>query len=229
MTELSGTLSNFIIRVRRYLNESEASKSRWSDAFLNQLFNTQYRRRCGELYMAYEGYFTMVATRDVVANQGRYAWPDGFQRLLKLEVVRSDGRRMPVLREERHYNVLHTPSSGGDDWIPCYRPIGSGFVLEPASNEAISGGLQIEYTGVPEELTAANDMLHSDFPTLLDELLVLDTVIAALDAEGIQETGQVLTVLRQREEWQVRWERFIDMRMVSRNKVTPFVGPYFDA
>jgi len=228
-TELTGTFSNFIVRVRRYLNEETSSKSRWSDAFLQQLFNAQYRKRAGELYMAHEGYFTMVATRDVVADQSRYAWPDGFSRLLKMEVVRDDGRRVPIQREERHYNVLTPPNSGGDDWLPTYRPIGSGFVLEPASNQTITNGLRIEYTGVPEELTENNDRLHSDFPALVDELLVLDTVVAALDAEGLQETGQLQTVLRQRQEWEVRWERFIDGRMVSRNKVTPFVTHYHDA
>lgn len=229
MAELSGTFANYILRVRRYLNEEDPSKSRWTDPFLKQLFNTQYRKRCGELYMAHEGYFTMVATRDVIADQNRYAWPDGFQRLLKLEIVRSDGRRQPVQRAERHYHVLHTPHSGGDDWLPDYRPIGSGFVLEPASNQNISGGLHIEYTGVPEELDSDGDFLHSDFPTMLDEILTLDTVIVALDAEGLQETGQMHTILRQREEWQVRWERFIDGRTVSRSLVQQFVPAYNDA
>jgi hypothetical protein len=218
-----------VTRVRRYLNEEDASISRWTDPFLKQLFNAQYRMRCAELEMAHEGYFTIVATRDIVANQNRYSWPSGFNRLFKMEVVRSDGRRVPVQREERHFNVLHTPNSGGDDWVPTYRPVGSGFMLEPASNLAVTNGLRLEYTGTPEELTADADVLHSDFPSNLDELLVLDTVIVALDAEVIQEDGQLRSILRQRAEWQARWDRYIDGRMVSRQKVTPFAPHYNDA
>lgn len=230
--QLSGTFSNFITRVRRYLNEDDSTKSRWGDNFLKQLFNSQYRKRCGELFMAFEGYFSLVATRNIVADQSRYTWPDGFTRLLKMEVVRTDGRRVPLEREERHYDTYFPSTvtgSGGDEWLPTYRPIGSGFVLEPPSNEAITDGLRIEYHGVPEELTADADKLHSDFPALLDELLVLDTVIVALDAEGLQETGQLHTILRQRQEWEVRWERFIDGRMISRHRIHPFIVHYGDS
>lgn len=227
--QLSGTLSNFLIRTRRWLNENDEDKSRWTDDFLKHLFNAQYRLRCGELHMCHEGYFSIVVTRDIIANQNRYAWPSGFSRLLKMEIVRESGRRIPVQREERHYAALDVPNLGGEDWLPNYRPVGSGFMLEPASNQDITNGLRIEYNGVPEELTADGDSLHSDFPTLLDELLVLDTVVAALDAEGLQETGQFVTVLRQRKEWEVRWERYIDGRMVSRQKVIPFNPHYHDA
>lgn len=227
--QLSGTLNNFIIRIRRYLNEDDEDKSRWSNDFLKQMFNSQYRKRAAELQMAHEGYFTIVATRDILANQNRYAWPSGFMRLFKMELVRADGRRVPIQREERHYSVLQFPNSGGDEWLPNYRPVGSGFMLEPASNAAIPNGLRLEYTGIPTELTADGDTLHSDFPSILDELLVLDTVVIAFDAEGIQEDGQVRTILRQRVEWQANWERFIDGRMVARQKVTPFVTHYQDA
>jgi hypothetical protein len=229
--QLSGTLNNFITRVRRYLNEDTATKSRWDDDFLKHLFNTQYRLRCAELYMAHEGYFTIVATRDVVANQNRYAWPSGFQRLLKMELVREDGRRVPIQRQERHYHVLQIPNSGGDEWLPDYRPVGSGFMLEPASNVAVTNGLRLEYAGVPEELTDDGDTLHSDFPAMLDEILVLDTVMVAMDAERFLESnpGQVDSIQRQRMEWQVKWERFIDGRMVSRQQVTPFATHYSDA
>ena len=229
--QLTGTFSNFLIRVRRYLNEDTASKSRWSQEFLKHLFNTQYRVRSAELEMAHEGYFTIVATRDIVANQNRYAWPSSFQRLFKMEIVRADGRRVPIQREERHFASLNTPSAGGDEWLPDYRPVGSGFMLEPASTQSITNGLRIEYTGIPEELIDDGDTLHSDFPAMLDEILVLDTVVVAMDAERYLESspGQMDSVQRQRMEWQVKWERFIDGRMVSTQKVIPFIPSYLDA
>jgi hypothetical protein len=227
--QLSGTLTNFITRIRRYLAEDDSNKSRWDNDFIKQIFNSQYRKRCTQLQMAHEGYFTIVATRDIIANQNRYAWPSQFMRLFKMELVREDGRRVPIQREERHFSVLSFPNSGGDEWLPTYRPVGSGFMLEPASITDIANGLRLEYTGVPTELTANGDTLHSDFPSILDELLVLDTVVAAFDAEGMQEDGQVRTILRQRAEWQFEWDRYIDGRMVSRQKVIPFAVHYNDS
>ncbi len=229
MPELTGTFSNFIVRIRRYLNEDDSTKSRWSDPFIKQMFNSQYRKRCTELYMAHEGYFTIVVTRDIVANQNRYAWPSSFQRLFKMEIVREDGRRVPIQREERHYSVLQFPNSGGDEWIPTYRPVGSGFMLEPASNTEILNGLRMEYAGIPDELTADGDTLHSDFPGILDEILVLDTTVVALDAEKLLEYGPGAAIQRQRAEWQADWDRFIDSRMVSTQKIIPFITHYQDS
>lgn len=226
---LTGTLSNFIVRVRRYLKEADATKSHWSNDFIKQLFNTSYRRRSAQLHMAYEGYFTIVATRDLEGNQERYAWPSGFSRLLKMELVRSDGRTIPLERYERHLDVKHTPQTSGDTYKPTFRPIGSGFVLEPAPTEALVGGLRIEYLGIPEELTEDGDTLHSDFPTILDEMLVLDTAIAAFDQEGMQETGQFRTLLRLRQEWEMDWERYIDNRLIMSQQIVPWAAHYHDA
>lgn len=227
--QLTGTLSNFITRVRRYLKETDATKSHWSDDFLKHLFNAQYRRRSAQLHMAHEGFFTIVATRDLVAEQARYAWPAGFSRLLKMELVRDDGRTVPIERFERHRDVNFSPSTSGDTYKPTFRPIGSGFVLEPAPVEGDEDALRIEYVGIPEELTANGDSLHSDFPKILDELLVLDTAVAAFDQEGMQETGQFRTLLRLRQEWELDWERYVDGRMVMSQQVTPFAAHYHDA
>jgi hypothetical protein len=229
MSQLSNNLAQYIVRVRRYLRETTASISHWDDNFVKQIFNTCYRKRCGDLIMAYEGYFTIIGTRSLVANQGRYAWPTGFSRLSKLEVVRSDGRRIPIQRDERHFSVAETAQVGGDQYMPNYRPVGSGFVLEPPPLESVTDGLQLEWFGVPEELTADGDALHSDFPVLYDELLVLDTAISLFDAEGMQESGQMRTLLRLRQEWEQQWEQFIENRMISVQKVVPFIGYFHDA
>jgi len=228
-SELTGTLGNYITRVRRYLKEENAAKSHWKDDFLKHLFNTQYRRRCAQLHMAYEGFFTEVAIRDLIANSERYAWPAGFERLTKMELVRSDGRTVPIERFERHIDVKQIPQTGGDTYRPHFRPIGSGFVLEPAPNEAVVGGLRIEFLTTPTELTNDSDLIHSDFPSMLDEILVLDTAVAAFDQEGQQETGQLRTLLRLRQEWELDWERYIDNRIVMSQQVTPFAAHYHDA
>ena len=229
MAQLTGTLSNFITRIRRYIGEETASESFWSDNLIKQIFNSCYRRRCAELIMAYEGYFTVVATRDTVAEQERYAWPTGFERLFKMEIVRSDGRTTPIQRQERHYSSKPAPQSSGDSYLPTYRSIGSGFVLEPAPIEAVSGQLRMEYCVTPTELTADDDELHSDFPTMMDEMLVLDAAVALFDQEQTQEEGRVRSLLRLRAEWEMTWERFIDNRLVSANSVTPYGTHYRDA
>ena len=229
MAELSGTLSNYLTRVRRYVGEEDEDKSFWDTPMIKQIFNAHYRKRCAELVMAYEGYFTVVATRDTVTDQERYAWPTGFERLQKLEIVRSDGRTVPLQRAERHYAAKSPASTSGDSYTPRYRSIGSGFVLEPAPNLGVAGQIRMEYIGTPAELTEDDDQLHSDFPSILDEILVLDTACALYDQEQAQEEGRMRSLLRQRTEWELQWERFIDNRMISSDNVTPFICHYRDA
>lgn len=228
-SQLTGTLANFIVRIRRYIGEETAAKSYWSDDLIKQTFNANYRRRCSELIMAFEGYFTVVATRDTVTDQERYAWPSNFERLLKMELVRSDGSTIPIQRQERHYHSKPAAGTSGDTYLPSYRSIGSGFVLEPAPSLGVAGQLRMEYVQTLVELTEDNDSLHSDFPTLLDELLVLDTAVSLFDQEQTQEVGRIRSIVQQRAEWELTWERFIDNRMISSNKVTPFNPHYPNA
>lgn len=226
---MSDTLSGFKTRIRRYLKEPNPDSSYWSDDFITQMFNGTYLLRSSQLIMAHEGWFKSVATRDIEAEQDRYAFPEGHQRTEKIELVRSDGRTVPIARWERHEAVNPTATAVGDLYKPTYRPIGNGFVLEPAPLEVAAGGLRIEYVGLPIALSADGDTLHPSWPTIFEELLVLDTVIAALDAEGMQESGQVRTIFRQRERWDLRFERFIDQRMISRTGVEPFTPHFGDA
>jgi hypothetical protein len=87
----------------------------------------------------------------------------------------------------------------------------------------------MEWNGCPEELTADGDEVHSDFPHILDELLVLDTAVSLFDSEGMQESGQLRTLLRLRQEWQEEFSQFVQSRMIHSQHVTPFRGPYSDA
>jgi hypothetical protein len=180
--------------------------------------------------MAHEGFFTNVATRDLISQQERYAWPPGLERLEKMELVRSDGTTVPLQRQERHYAVKFADvNNGRDSYTATYRPIGGGFVLEPAPGEDSPDGLRIEYHGLPTLMQNDGDSMHSDFPRSFDELVVLDSVIACMDSENLMETGSMRTALRQRSDWEVDWERYIDQRMVSTNKITPFNPHYADA
>jgi hypothetical protein len=83
--------------------------------------------------------------------------------------------------------------------------------------------MQMEWAGVPAILSAAGDVLHPSFPEIFEELLVIDTVVNAFDAEGQQESGLVRSLLRQRMELEENFERFIEMRSISTQEVQPFI------
>jgi hypothetical protein len=179
--------------------------------------------------MAFEGFFTNVATNDLVAEQERYPWPNGWERCTKMEIVRTDGRTVPIERHERHFSVKGLPSATQDSYLPNYRAISGGFVLEPAPNYAATDGIRIEYFGLPAELVADGDRWHVDYPRSFDELVILDAAIACLDSEGLLETGATRTILRGRQEYEVDWATYIETRMISVNRVAPFNPHYQDS
>ena len=228
--QLGRSVGQLIIRVRRYLKQPDETKSHWKNEFLRQVLNSQYRLRCTELHLTHEGHFQNVAFRDLEALKSRYEWPPGFTRLLKLELVRSDGRLSPIQRYERRYEVLPAQGSSGQDaYSPKFRPLGGGFVLEPAPQTTVADGLRMEYNGIPVEIIDDGDVLHPDFPEIFDELLVLDTVVGIMHAEELQEAGLQRTFMTWRTEWEIKWLRYIDSRITSQNSVVPFVGHYADS
>lgn len=101
--------------------------------------------------------------------------------------------------------------------------------METTPNEAVTDGLRLEFFGLPTLMQADGDSMHVDFPRSQDELVVLDATVACLDSENLLETGATRSVLRQRAEWERNFERFIDGRMTSTNKIQPFVAHYSDA
>jgi hypothetical protein len=230
MATIDDNLSGLRDRTRRWLHELAPGNSFWSNTFIDQQINVSYRRRCANLVMAFEGYFTNVATRDLVADQERYAWPPGFERCEKMELVRTDGTTVPLEAQRRHYSVNFTEvNNTQDSYVPTYRPIGGGFVLEPAPGETTANGIRMEYHGLPTLMQADGDSMHADFPRSFDELVVLDSVIACMDSENLMETGAMRTALRQRSDWEQDWERYIDGKIIGTNKIQPFVPHYADA
>jgi hypothetical protein len=229
---MANTLSDFRTQIRRYLKEIDPNTSFWDQPFVDQLFNAQYRKRCMQLIMAEEGWFTNVSTGPITAGTSRYAFPDGFLRLQKMELVRSDGTTQPIQRYERRYEMNPDNSNSGasgDVYRPFYRPVGNGFVLEPTPSETVANGIQLEWTGTPVLLSAPGDFVHPSFPSIFEELLVIDTVVNAFDAEGVQESGLVRSLLRQRAELEEHFERYIEMRVVSQTGVVPFNPHYQDS
>ena len=230
MATIDDNLGGLRNRVRRWLHELTPGNSFWANTFIDQQINVSYRRRCSQLVMSHEGYFTNVATRDTTADQERYAWPLGFERCLKMELVRTDGTTVPIMRQERHYTAnFNNPSSSQDVYSPNYRPVSGGFVLEPAPGETVSNGIRIEYYGLPTQMQHDGDSMHADFPRSMDEIVVLDTVISCMDSENLMESGQMRTIKGNRSDWEFDFARYIDQRMISTNKIMPFSPHYADS
>lgn len=225
---LSKTLDQYLSHVRSLLQEIDPATSHWGQELLKDMWNSAYFLRAADLVMAFEGYFIQRATTPVTANVSFYEWPNDYERLIKLELVRSDGRTVPLRRFERHEEVNIPPVSAGDTYFPHFRPTGLGFYLEPMPMTT-EGSLQLEYNVSLARMTNDTDRLHEEFPVTFEELLVLDTVVYAIDSESVLEGGAVRSILRQREEWMVKWERFIDNRIVARQNVSPFIASYDDA
>jgi len=228
--QLARTVGQLIIRTRRYIKQPDEAVSHWDNDFIRQVLNSQYRLRCTELHLAHEGHFQNVSFRDIEALKARYEWPPGFTRLLKLELVRADGRVSPIQRYERRYESNPVSGAYGQDSYYChFRPISGGFVLEPAPQVTVSQGLRMEYNGIPSEIVDDGDVLHPDFPEIFDELLVLDTVVGLMHAEELQEAGLQRTFMTWRTEWEVKWLRYIDDRITSQQGIVPFVPHYRDS
>ena len=227
---MSETLNTYLTRSRRYVRELNTGNSFWTETFLTQLFNASYRRRCAQLIMAYEGFFQIVATRNIETGKEAYGFPDGLQRLIKLEIIRSGGTRVPLRRFERHEsaNPDNNSTKGGDGYYPTFRPFSHGFVLEPPPIEDVANGLRLEYVGIPPFLNGPGDTLHPSFPAIFEELLVLDTVCAALDAEGLHELGPVPSLKSLKMEYEADFERFVESRIISRTRIDPWQGAYED-
>jgi len=189
------------------------------------MFNASYRRRCSQLIMAYEGWFTQVAMHNLTTGQSTYGNPPGLLRYLKVQLVRSDGRLVPLRRDERQEGGVSPDASSpvGDSYLPTWRPYSNGLIFEPTPNETVTNGIRLEFSGVPVFLSADADKLHPSFPELFDELLVIDTVVLALEAEGVHESGPAAAIYRMRMEWSEDWERFIEQRSISRDRIEPFV------
>lgn len=230
MAVIDDNLAGARDRVRRWLHEVNSDNSFWSNTFIDQMINVSYRRRCAQLAMAFEGYFTNVATRDLTQAQERYAHPPGHERTLKVEIVRTDGTTVPIERFERHYSSKNPNNQQGiDTYTPTWRAVSGGMVLEPAPGETRADGLRIEYYGLPALLQNDNDSFHVDFPRSLDELVILDSVVACMDSENLLETGAIRTAQRMRAEWEVDFARYIDNRLTGTNKIIPFAPHYSDA
>jgi hypothetical protein len=127
------TLLGLRTRVRQYVHEKNPNTSWWEDDFIDNVINSSYRKRCTQLVSAHEGYFTLEMKTPVINEESYYQWPEGFERLIKLEIEDVEAEiKVPLTRWERHRNATTLTTQGSVGYLPTYRPVGSGFLIEPA-------------------------------------------------------------------------------------------------
>lgn len=213
------------MRIRDMLHEPEAARSFFSPRLTKTAINLSYRRRCEQMIRTAENFFVQTAVRDIVALQEFYSFPPGLVTLKKLELIRVDGTRVPILRFERHF--LNLDSTNGIDYeyiSPRYQLISGGFRIEPVSLNTMTDGLRIEYTFMPGPLGSPGDMLHPDYPEIFSDLIALDAAITLLDSEGLLESQAGLkTLLRARMELEQDFISYINTRSVSTQSIQPFI------
>ncbi len=172
----------------------------------------------GDTYTGFKVDYLTVQEKPT--NISYYPWPPGFERMIRMELETTDSRRIPLSRDQRAVRSVSMNSSGFVGNMSTYRPVSGGFVLEPPLNDSASiANIIIGYVGTPPLLVGDNDKLSSDFPVSFDELLVLDTAMAAMDDESMLEGGQLKSIVRLRAEYDEDWLRYIDNRITSLRRI----------
>jgi hypothetical protein len=87
----------------------------------------------------------------------------------------------------------------------------------------------MEYYGTPTELITDSDLLHPDFPVSFDEIIVIATVVAAMRAEAMLENGPPRSLVEQLNSMEEQWLRYIDNRVIAKQRIQPFIGWSEDA
>jgi hypothetical protein len=160
---MPSTVSQLITRTRRYLRELNPNTSWWSEVFLLDMLNASYRLRNSQLIMADEGYYSFRAYTPVISNRAFYDWPNGFNRMLRLDLeVTATGASVPIQRWARRFDATESSMHLTSIFLPTYRPVGGGFIIEPAFKDGIdSPGLLDGFEDDISNYVASTDCVTS--------------------------------------------------------------------
>ena len=170
--------------IRMHLRETDATKSFWTDDLILSTWNRAKSLREMQLHQASEGYGTDIQYRDLTASQPYYALPTGTGHVSRVLIVRTDGREIPCNRNEMYAEPNLIGTSTQDDYFPEYRIIGNVIVLSPAPSTTVTAGLKIEVSTFSADFANDADSLEVDYPAVMEDLLIYDTIIGCLDHSG---------------------------------------------
>lgn len=195
-------LSDLITEVQTLLGEP--SSAFFTSDLLKTLFNQCLTRRVVALHNTYENWITETATADLVADQATYQLPEGIGRVVRVIIVTTDGYER-VLDQERKNDGVWVGTAESSLEPMTYRLIDTHVELSPPPYSARTGGLKIEYEAYPDRMTDDGDKLPTAMGVGYEDLLVLDTAVAALDYESAQSgtderAGLAASFLRRRAE-----------------------------
>lgn len=210
--------------IRPILRETTAATSYWGDPELLLYANLSIDRRAIEMMDKGEGFFVDRHRADLVANQAEYLLPEGYDRIKRVLIQRTEGNSVleyPLVRDEKLGTAVHHSSSGinSEGYCPTYRLQGDLIYLEPRPTFSRTNGLVFEMQNAPTRLTGDASELDADFPALMETMLVLDVVELAWAVEDSQ--GNVAPEARGRmayvhRAYEKHWERLIRARSHGR-------------
>ena len=198
----------------------------FDDNLVTNVLNSSYMKRWTQLDTAHEGRFVQWYSTQLESNVDEYSWPRDMLRVMKVEYVSEDGTKTPLRRNERHYGNINPDTSFPDAAPYTYKPVKGGYLLEPRPQSG-AGSIRVEFVKMPDSLANDADEIDADFPEIFGELIVLDAVVALIDSEGQLEDGSAKAVLRQREEWDREWRRYINRLVTSANEIVQW-NPHYD-
>lgn len=184
--------------IRILIRETIELESEFDNVHLLYFWNTCMRMRAMQLGLQGEGYTTDFVTTALVANQSKYSCPEGYGRVRKVTLVRTDGgyvSKLDLDRDEKYgQDIVVTTQAivGVNGYRPTYRFVGELICIEPAPTTSVAGGLEIEIDNSPLLFTADGDKLDTRFPIELENLLEMDVAEMCFAVEDSQGNAQAI-------------------------------------
>lgn len=225
MARTRRTLKQIISEVRVLLKEENPDVSNWSDEELKIFFNQEADRLEMRMGATYEGFGIEKHTTDLIADQKSYQIPNTTNRISRVLRVLDDGSEFPLERNEKYHSGTHG-FLGSAYYIPEYRVRGEYIVLDPAPSSNFPGGLAIEIEVVRDRVMDDNtQVLPSNWPIIVETVLILSTALAAFAQEGAQAPGAdglISSLKKRRDLYEAELFEYLETRSRGRVVTEPF-------
>lgn len=143
--------------------EEDESSTFWPPATVNGFIFAEHQGLVSKIIEAYEKFFAVNSTADIVANQEFYGFPSGFRKLMLLEQRSAAGQNSwtnitPItdsLEDRAKYGSARGRGTSGVDFrdrsasLAHYHLWGGGFMLVPFFNYDMAAGLRMWWISEP--------------------------------------------------------------------------------
>lgn len=204
--------------IYRRLGEAKGN-SHWDQLLILDLWNEKKDYREMQLQEQHEGFSKSTHYANLAINQDHYSIPPEAGRVSQVvRVYPDDNREEPLTRHEQYTEARPRPGGGvmvGPDPM-TYRLIGNFIKLSPPPDQAVVNGLKIEMEYATDLFSGSpTEKLPVDWPMFTENLLILDTVLAALEIEddqGAPQDGVVRGMVRSHATYEGEWLQYCATR-----------------